>query len=1157
MWCMPNLNGVCECADVARCREIGYYPASRIKMRYPLQLICACFLPFVFTGCGGTTTEGKGATPTPPILVNNLDQEVGDLISENALTGDPATPRNLSMTRPNEDPLVKLGQQLFFSQTLSGSFDVACATCHLPHLGGSDGLSLSVGVVPIDRRITGPARKVDISKDQDARADGGPNMHRNSITTFNAGLMDRVLMFDGRIRVSGTEPEVVAGGHGQLILTPESGSGGDLSGIDNLLDAVSKFPITNDNEMRGYLYADISAPDAFRNHLVDRYRGRADQLYMSEQAVENWLALFRNGLGQGQASADELITLVNIQKALGAFVRSQTFVDTPWSEYIEGQQDSISDQAKRGAKLFYTNLADDGLGCSTCHSGDVFSDEKFYNVGFPQIGRGSERADGSDAGRWMVSRSQSDWYAHRVPSLLNVALTAPYGHAGTFESLEALLSYHANPRQGGLDFDFSLDQLPQFSIDNISYPLAEENTTKVINHSSFLQSEPYFPNRHLSEKEIQELVAFLNTLTDVCAGESSCRSAWVPTPNEDPDGHMLGANNGPAPNIYSDPLVIEPSDYPDVIEINWSNVPLRQKFSDVIDCADGLASSVNDNTSQFLRKDVELGLTSSHGFSLESWSHKEGVIFQLAMFSGGISATYLNDDCWPDILFSGGDDSGLIAYESLGDQEGFSVNEQRLSATNNSRQYKKVTGTAVVDIDGDYHREVLLGNFLQGDLIVLGKGSFGNYGEISRLPMKRNTFGMSFGDIDKDGFLDMYFAHWDGYGVDGTAPAMWQNESGLSLRPNDIAAGTSSATLNQEWNFTPKFADLRNSGNQDLLISSDFGTSSILENMGQGEFEVVTASSDISDENGMGGALGDIDNDGLLDWFVTSIFDPNGVAEGNWGVTGNRLYKNNSTLSDISFIDMTALAGIDGGEWGWGACMSDFNSDGFLDIFHVNGFGYVPEELDDSESFISILNLYQRIAHEFIGTPPKLFINAGDGTFSDQAHEWGLDIPSEGRGVICFDYDRDGDIDIGLLDHSVGIQFFENQTGHGDSEHFLNIRLVGEQPNTDAIGAKVYVTANVGGEHGLQRQMRISEANSNFNSQNLPDIHFGMGEASVAVTLRIEWPDHSGLVCVGVKTNQFLVFDQRDRSWPKLGDGQPLCAWYLDIREIVNDLVTP
>ena len=227
--------------------------------------------------------------------------------------------------------------------------------------------------------------------------------------------------------------------------------------------------------------------------------------------------------------------------------------------------------------------------------------------------------------------------------------------------------------------------------------------------------------------------------------------------------------------------------------------------------------------------------------------------------------------------------------------------------------------------------------------------------------------------------------------------------------------------------------------------------------------------------------------------------------------------------------------------------MADFNNDGFLDIFHANGYGYIPDYVEDS--VVNPLKEFYRVTFaEFTNTIPRLFINRGDGTFTDETIAWGLDIASEGRGVICFDYDRDGDIDIALVDHSTGIQFFENQIGFSNNKRFLNIRVVGTHPNTDAIGAKVFVTADVGQGFGVQRQMRVSHANSNFISQNLPDIHFGLGAAEKADILRIEWPDKSGLLCKNVASNQFLVFDQRDTQWPKQGLNTPECTWHLDIQ---------
>jgi hypothetical protein len=139
----------------------------------------------------------------------------------------------------------------------------------------------------------------------------------------------------------------------------------------------------------------------------------------------------------------------------------------------------------------------------------------------------------------------------------------------------------------------------------------------------------------------------------------------------------------------------------------------------------------------------------------------------------------------------------------------------------------------------------------------------------------------------------------------------------------------------------------RSHGRIDLLIASDFSTSVLLRNVPDStaagwHFRNETSSSPITDENGMGSSLLDIDNDGNLEWFVTSILDPEAVAAGNWGKTGNRLYSNASTTDQIAFTDITTQAGVGDGYWGWGSCAADFNNDGFIDLFHVNGFGNIP-----------------------------------------------------------------------------------------------------------------------------------------------------------------------------------------------------------------------
>jgi cytochrome c peroxidase len=1079
------------------------------------------YLPLVLTltlaGCngggGGGDTSGSGNAS------NNDAQRVRTYAKSTlGLTGDPATPRGATQLVPDNNPLVKLGQLLFFSQTLSANYDVSCGTCHHPDFGGGDGLSLSVGVYPIDASTVGPGREVEAAHDLDPSADGGPNMPRNSLTTYNTALYDRTLMYDGRVFV--LDDTIVAGGIGQPIRTPESFLGVDEDPVSGLMEFTVKLPIITDNEMRGYTYTEISSPGGYREHLMQRLRGEVDTEYNTfPDGPGNWLRRFRAAFGDPLASADEVITTTNVQRALAAYINSQVFVNTPWRFFLQGDDSAVSNAAIAGAELFLKPISDGGLGCAGCHSGDRFTDEAFHNVGFPQIGRG-QRADHTDPGRWNVLRFDENLYAFRTPGLLNIAETAPYGHAGTFATLEDVIRYHANPRSAIDFFDFTLASLIQFQPSYVHYVYAEPNTRTVIGASSFDIAEPWLPGRSLSTTAISQLVAFLETLTDRCVANPGCIGRWAPGLDDDPDGNTLFRDVS-----LSDPTAVDTSntdDYPESFVLNFPPIAPNTTFADVQNCENRLVGHNNTGADVFtLRDNTSIGLTTGHSYSQNTWFNNGET-----MVAGGISAGYINEDCWPDLVYTGTTLSGLQVYSNSGGV--FFEPDPVLNGLTET----EFTGTGFVDLNGDYRRELIIGNLKSGSVFVMGDNGVSGYDPIGALSMVRPTFGMSFAPLDNTGFPYLYFGHWTLVtGTNGTSPSLWKND-GTTLRPWDKIAGTSSASVDQRLNFTPKFADFTGDGNTDLVIASDFGTSVTLRNVpdalsGEPHFVNETDRTVITDENGMGGALLDIDNDGNLEWFVTSVFDFYQTNNGGWGDSGNRLYTNVSTGDRIAFKDITREGGVEAGvrdgNWGWGACAADFNNDGFIDLFHVNGFGYIPDGVSEE-----LQTLYHNILQQFIETPPRLFMNAHDGSFVEQAAAWGIDVPSEGRGLACFDYDRDGDIDITLLDQSTGVQFFENRSGSGTGRAFLDVRVIGEAPNTDAIGARVYVTADLGGDSGTQTQLRLAEANSNFNSQNLPNLHFGLADAATIDEVKVIWPDGTELSCANVAINQFIVLDQRD-----------------------------
>ena len=247
----------------------------------------------------------------------------------------------------------------------------------------------------------------------------------------------------------------------------------------------------------------------------------------------------------------------------------------------------------------------------------------------------------------------------------------------------------------------------------------------------------------------------------------------------------------------------------------------------------------------------------------------------------------------------------------------------------------------------------------------------------------------------------------------------------------------------------------------------------------------------ITDEHGMGAAVADYDNDGDMDWFVTSIhYD--GPQNPGTGTTGNRMYRNDGGV----FTDVTEAAGVRAGDWGWGACFADFNNDGHEDLFHVNGWRKAGDVWFDM-------------------TPARLFINQGDGSFIEEAALRGVNDTSEGRGVVCFDYDRDGDIDILTANTTGRHRLFRNELKeHGSVQVELRDASTA---NRFGVGAWLSLTAN---GMTMHREMR---AGSNYLSANPLIAHFGIGSAVTAARLDVRWVDGHTSTVLGIAAGAHLT----------------------------------
>ena len=499
---------------------------SIIKIRRFILFVVFGLLSFLQSGCKHESESQEAQTIT-------VDVALRELIPTNGLTGDPTQGRDLPDIA---SPLAQLGMDLFFSKALGGDMNVACVACHHPVLGGGDGLSLPVGVDAEVPDLLGIGR---IHSALGENYDGGPTVPRNAPTTFNIGLWDKVMFHDGRIESIGGTPGK-NGADGQGIRTPESPFGtADPDSGGNLVIAQARFPVTSAEEMKDFGVMAGTTNAQVRTALQQRL-GDYGTPPGGALPVNQWLPLFQSAFQQPTANAETLITFDNIVLAIGAYERSQVFVNTPWKRYVEGNNKALSESAKRGALLFFASEEQGGAACSACHSGDFFTDESFHVVAMPQIGRGKGNGTygDDDFGRYRETGEDADRYAFRTPSLLNVAVTGPWGHAGAYTSLENTVRHHLNPQ-------LALDNYDWGQIDsNIQVDNMLANTQLAVDalESNRLAGRFSLQNIELNDEQINDLVNFLHALTDSCVATPQCIHQWVPASNRlDPDELRLDA----------------------------------------------------------------------------------------------------------------------------------------------------------------------------------------------------------------------------------------------------------------------------------------------------------------------------------------------------------------------------------------------------------------------------------------------------------------------------------------------------------------------------------------------------------------------------------------------------------------------------------------
>ncbi|MFN2532450.1 MAG: CRTAC1 family protein [Pyrinomonadaceae bacterium] len=417
-------------------------------------------------------------------------------------------------------------------------------------------------------------------------------------------------------------------------------------------------------------------------------------------------------------------------------------------------------------------------------------------------------------------------------------------------------------------------------------------------------------------------------------------------------------------------------------------------------------------------------------------------------FSIGVAAADYDNDGYEDLYLTGYDNNFL--YHNNGDGTFTDVTKKAGVGGGGWS-----TSAAWLDYDRDGKLDLFVGRYVEWDFEI---------GTVYCGELRAGYRAYCHPDNFKGATNILYHQRADGSFEDVSAKSGIQEEGGKAL---GVALG-----------------DFDNDGLIDIFVANDSVRQSLYHNKGDATFEDIAIPSGAGyDENGktyagMGIDLGDYDNDGYVDIFITTL--------------SNETYPLYHNDRDLNFTYVTNSAGV--GQItllnsGWGTRFIDVNNDGWRDIFVAQS--HVLDTIEKTNPYLK----YKQ--------SPLLMLNTGKG-FVNVSATAGPPFTEAfiGRAAAFGDLNNDGQIDVVMSTLDGAPVVLRN---NGTKNHWLGLSLVGSKSNHNGIGARITVEDSSG-----KRQIFDANTAGSYLSSNDPRILVGLGSASAVRTVEIKWP--SGIV---------------------------------------------
>ena len=537
----------------------------------------------------------------------------------------------------------------------------------------------------------------------------------------------------------------------------------------------------------------------------------------------------------------------------------------------------------------------------------------------------------------------------------------------------------------------------------------------------------------------------------------------------------------------------------------------------------------------------------------------------------GVAVGDLNSDGLEDIYFTGNMSDNKL-YLNKGKMQFEDITSV---AGVENRRVPWRTGVTISDINGDRRPDIFVSysGKVRGEnrisQLFINEGN--NDQGIPRFSEQAERYGLAdslyntqsfFFDYDRDGDLDMFALNHNPNNLPvldeaSTADLLKKTDKSIGVRlyKNDDnhftdvteKAGISSTFLT--YGLGAAISDVNLDGWQDIYIANDYNVPDFLYiNNKNGTFtDKLQSSLGHTSKSSMGNNISDVNNDGLPDIFVLDMLPEDNRRQKLLFSSDNyekfdvilrsgfyyqymrntfHLNNGNGTFSEIG-----QLSGISNTDWSWAPLFADYDNDGWKDLYVTNGYTRDYTNMDFLKYMDDYIQAKGRINRQDVldilqqmpasNVVNYLFKNNGDLTFSDVSAKWGINTPSNSNGAAYSDLDNDGDLDLIVNNVNQPAFIYRNDANTGTENHYLQVKLKGEQKNTDGIGAKLYLYSN-----GQQQYLEQMPARG-YQSTVSPILHFGLGKQVKADSLKVVWLNNKEQVLTNIKADQMIILEEK------------------------------